>query len=279
MFNRRRVARLTLSYLVLVVVSVFVLFPVLWIVASSFRIGSTLFSTTIIPQQVTTENYTNLLNNPQHPFALWVLNTVKISVITSVIVLICVTMAAFVLSRFRFTGRRALLMVLLVIQMFPGTLSMVSIYVLLNTVGLLDSHLGLILVYAGGGIPFSTWLMKGYMDSVPFSLDEAAVLDGASHVQLFGRVILPLCAPTLAVIALLNFIGPFGDYLLARLVLLTPSKTTLAVGLHQFIADQYHQNWTQFAAGAVLTAIPITVMFLLLQRHFIYGLTQGATKG
>ncbi len=270
---------LWISYLVLIIMSIFVLFPVTWIIASSFRVGSSLFSTHIIPRRVTMGNYHNLLNNPRNPFLLWTLNTIKISIITTLLVLLVVTLGAYVLSRFRFTGRRTLLMVLLVIQMFPGTLSMVAIYALLNTVNLLDTHLGLILVYAGSGIPFATWLVKGYMDSIPISLDEAAFLDGATHLQIFSRIIFPLCAPTLAVIGLLNFIGPFSEYLLARLVLLTPDKTTLAVGLHQFISNQYSQNWTQFAAGAVLTAIPITVLFLFLQRHFIHGLTAGATKG
>ncbi len=271
--------RLVISYLILTVMSIFVLFPVAWIIAYSFRVGSSLLSTHNIPRQITVDNYRNLLHNPRNPFLLWTLNTIKISIITTLLVLLVVTLGAYVLSRFRFTGRRALLMTLLVLQMFPGTLSMVAIYALLNTVNLLDTHLGLILVYAGSGIPFATWLVKGYMDSIPISLDEAALLDGATHLQIFSRITFPLCAPTLAVIGLLNFIGPFSEYLLARLVLLTPEKTTLAVGLHQFISNQYGQNWTQFAAGAVLTAIPITILFLFLQRHFIHGLTAGATKG
>ncbi len=122
------------------------------------------------------------------------MNTIKISIITTLLVLLVVTLGAYVLSRFRFTGRRALLMTLLVLQMFPGTLSMVAIYALLNTVNLLDTHLGLILVYAGSGIPFATWLVKGYMDSIPISLDEAALLDGATHLQIFSRITFPLCA-------------------------------------------------------------------------------------
>lgn len=272
---------LVFNYLILLVAMAVVLVPILYIFFASFNTGSSLYSSTMIPKNFTLDNYRMLFNNPNKSvnFALWTVNTLKIASATSIASVVLTSFTAYAFSRFRFWGRRYGLIMFLVVQMFPGAMGMVAIYVLLNILGLLDTHLGLILIYTGGAIPFSTWMAKGYIDSIPRSLDEAALIDGASRWQIYWRILMPLSLPILSVIALLNFIGPFNDYLLARIVLTSAEKRTLAVGLHAFIAGQFDQNWTQFAAGSMLTSIPIMILFLSLQKYFISGLTAGATKG
>lgn len=272
---------LVFSYLILLVAMAAVLVPILYIFFASFNTGSSLYSSTMIPKNFTMQNYRLLFNNPNKSvnFSLWTVNTLKIASATSIASVVLTSFTAYAFSRFRFWGRRYGLIMFLVVQMFPGAMGMVAIYVLLNILGLLDTHVGLILIYTGGAIPFSTWMAKGYIDSIPRSLDEAALIDGASRWQIYWRILMPLSLPILSVIALLNFIGPFNDYLLARIVLTSPEKRTLAVGLHAFISGQFDQNWTQFAAGSMLTAIPIMILFLSLQKYFISGLTAGATKG
>lgn len=267
------------TYVFLLSVVAAVVFPILWILACSFRSGSSLYSPTLIPRQVTVENYVNLFTNPRFPFPHWAWNSLKVCGASALGAVVITAFTGYAFSRFRFPGRRSGLMGLLVLQMFPGSMAMVAIYVLLNALNLLDTHLGLILVYTGGAIPFSMWLAKGYIDAIPRSLDEAALIDGANTWQVFWQIVMPLARPILAVIALLNFIGPFNDYLLARIVLTSDVNKTLAVGLRDFVTGQYDKNWTQFAAGSLLTSIPIMVLFLLLQKHFISGLVKGATKG
>lgn len=272
---------LVFCYLIILLAMVIVLVPVLYIFFASFNQGSSLYSSTLIPKNFTLENYRLLFNNPNRSvnFGLWTMNTLKVAGAASLLSVLLTTFTAYGFSRFRFWGRRYGLILFLVVQMFPGAMGMVAIYVLLNLMGLLNTHLGLILIYAGGAVPFSTWMAKGYIDSIPRSLDEAALIDGASRWQIYWRILLPLSLPILSVIALLNFIGPFNDFLLARIILTSPEKRTLAVGLHSFISGRFDQNWTQFAAGSMLTAIPIMILFLSLQKYFISGLTKGATKG
>lgn len=266
------------TYLVLTLFVFFAVIPIVWVFISSFKVGDSLYSTSFIPKQWTFDHYNTLFTDPRYPFMLWVKNTLKISVVTSIGTIILSTVCAYVFSRFRFWGRKYGLMSFLVIQMFPGSMSMVAIYVLLNLVGLLDTHLGLALIYIGGGVPFTTWLLKGYLDSIDLSLDEAALVDGATRGQIFVKIILPLARPVLASATLFSFIGPFNDYLLARIVITSSENKTLAVGLRDFIVGNFDQRWTQFAAGSVLTSIPILLVFLFLERNFISGLTQGATK-
>lgn len=270
--------RMIMTYLVLLVAVFFAVTPIIWVFISSFKVGNTLYSSTLIPKQFTLKHYTTLFTDPRYPFLQWTKNTVKVSAVTSVGTVILSMMCAYVFSRFRFWGRRYGLMTFLVIQMFPGSMSMVAIYVLLNLVGLLDTHIGLALIYIGGGVPFSTWLLKGYLDSIDKSLDEAALVDGATRGQIFWKITLPLARPILAATTLFSFIGPFNDYLLARIVITSAENKTLAVGLRDFIVGQFDQRWTQFAAGSVLASIPILLVFLFLEKNFISGLTQGALK-
>jgi arabinogalactan oligomer/maltooligosaccharide transport system permease protein len=269
---------MALIYLVLLIALLFAVIPIIYILMSSFKVGNSLYSSTLIPRQFTFKHYLSLFTDPRYPFLQWTKNTLKVSTMTATATVVLTTMCAYAFSRFRFWGRKYGLMAFMVIQMFPGAMSMVAIYVLLNLVGLLDTHVGLALVYIGGSVPFTTWLLKGYLDSIDVSLDEAALVDGATRGQIFWKITLPLARPILASAALFSFIGPFNDYLLARIVITSSHKNTLAVGLHGFISGNYDQRWTQFAAGAVLVSIPILLVFFFLEKHFISGLTAGATK-
>jgi arabinogalactan oligomer/maltooligosaccharide transport system permease protein len=167
----------------------------------------------------------------------------------------------------------------MILQMFPAFLAMTAIFILISKLGLLDSHWGLILVYAGGQIPFNTWLCKGFFDGIPRSLDEAAKIDGASNMTIFVKIILPLAQPIITLVALTNFMGPWFDFIFPQILLKSSSNKTLAMGLFQWVQKQQNTQFTRFAAGAILVAIPITLLFVFLQKYIVEGLSSGATKG
>lgn len=190
-----------------------------------------------------------------------------------------VTLTAYAFSRYRFVGRKYGLYAFLILQMFPVLMAMVAIYILLNTIGLLDSLWGLVLVYVGGSIPMNAFLVKGYFDTIPRELDESAKMDGAGHLRIFFTFMIPLAKPIIAVVALFNFMAPFMDFILPRIVLRSPENFTLALGLYNMVNDQFANTFTRFAAGSILIAIPIAIVFLFLQRYLISGLMSGSTKG
>ena len=187
--------------------------------------------------------------------------------------------SAYVFSRFRFKGRKFSLTSIMVLQMFPSIMGMIATYILLQIIGLLDTHLGLILVYAGGQIPYNTWMVKGYYDSLPRSLDESAKLDGARNATIFFKIIFPLVKPMVVYVALTNFISPWMDFMLPQLVLRSPEKKTLAIALYSMVSGQQNTQFTTFAAGAVLIAVPITLLYIYLQKYITVGITAGASKG
>jgi arabinogalactan oligomer / maltooligosaccharide transport system permease protein len=269
--------RLTLSYLVLMTAIVMVIYPVLWVVGSSLNPGNSLSSSTIIPTNATLDHYKKLFAETE--YLTWYWNTLKICFFTMVLSVIFIGLTGYAFSRYKFIGRKNGLMTFLILQMIPQFVAILAIYILANQVGLLDTHLALILVYVGGNIPMNTWLAKGYYDTIPKELDESARIDGAGHFRIFWQIILPLSKPILAVIALFTFIGPFGDFILASILISSDEKQTLAVGLFNMISNKFGNNFTLFAAGSVLVAIPIGLLFLSLQRYFISGLTAGGTKG
>ncbi|OJN79403.1 sugar ABC transporter permease, partial [Escherichia coli] len=192
--------------------------------------------------------------------------------------LVVVTMTAYVFSRYRFRGKRNTLMSILVLQMFPAFLSMTAIYILLSKANLIDTYTGLLLVYVTGSLPFMTWLVKGYFDAIPTSLDEAAKIDGAGHLTIFIQIILPLAKPILVFVGLVSFTGPWMDFILPTLVLRSEDKMTLAIGIFSWIASNSAENYTLFAAGALLVAVPITLLFVFTQKHITTGLVSGAVK-
>lgn len=267
----------TVIYVLLIMISIVILTPIVWIVMSSFNSGSSLFSSSLIPKDFTLKHYKDLFT--QTDFKIWYMNTLKIATMNMLISVVLTTLSAYAFSRFKFKGRKHGLMAMMLLQMFPGFLAMTAIYILLYKIGLLNSHWGLILVYAGGQIPYNTWLCKGFFDGIPKSLDEAAKIDGASNLTIFRKIILPLARPIITLVALTNFMGPWFDFIFPQIILKSADKKTLAMGLFEWVQKQQNTHFTRFAAGAILVAIPITLLFVYLQKHIVEGLSSGATKG
>ncbi|MDE9825156.1 sugar ABC transporter permease [Staphylococcus pseudintermedius] len=258
---------------------VVILYLLLWTFGISLNPGTTLYGAKMIPDNATFANYIYLLTDENSQYLTWYKNTLLVASANALFSVIFVTLTSYAFSRYRFVGRKYGLITFLILQMFPVLMAMVAIYILLNTIGLLDSLLGLTLVYIGGSIPMNAFLVKGYFDTIPKELDESAKIDGASHMRIFFQIMLPLAKPILAVVALFNFMGPFMDFILPKILLRSPEKYTLAVGLFNFINHQYANNFTVFAAGAIMIALPISIVFLFLQKYLVSGLTAGATKG
>jgi len=268
----------------------FSIFPVLWIISASFSGTQTRSSPTPIPARASFINYQRLFGlDPTYKFGdliyqKWVFNSVKVASISTILSLSLTTLAAYAFSRLRFKGRVTILKGILLIQVFPNLLALVAIYVLIFQTGQiisglgLNTHAGLILVYLGGSMGINIWLMKGFLDTIPRAIDESGMVDGATHFQIFWNLLLPLLRPILVVIGILSFIGVYGDFILARILLTDVEKYTLMVGLQIFTAGQFDQKWGVFAAGALLGALPIMVVYLILQDQIAGGLTAGAVK-
>jgi arabinogalactan oligomer/maltooligosaccharide transport system permease protein len=272
-------------HLVGIAVCIFAIFPILYILSTSLYPNNDINNTTALFQEFSLANYIELLAQDTRPFARWYFNTVYIGIITSVASVFISALAAYAFSRLRFKGRRPGLLALILMQMFPSILGLVAIFSLMSDIGQvypqigLNTQLGLILVYTGGALGVGTYLMYGFFNTVPKEIDEAATIDGASHARIFFTIILRLVAPVLAVQMLLSYIGVTSDFILASILLTDPNQLTLATGLQQFISDPYSKDWSMFASGAVLSAIPSVILFLFLQRYITSGLTGGAVKG
>ena len=283
--KRQRQSGVIVRWLVAIILILFAIFPVLWIISAALSPNSNLGTQTMIPQDAGFDNFRNLLSNEIRPFTTWLFNSLKIATISTILSVSITTLAAFAFSRFRFQGRENLLRAILLIQVFPGILAVVAIFLLVSQIGDviprlgLDSHAGLILVYMGGAMGINIWLMKGFFDSLPRDIDESAMVDGATHWEIFWKLLLPLMRPILVVIGILTFIGTYGDFLIARVLLKSTDQLTLMVGLYILTQNQFSQNWGEFAAGALIGALPIMIVYLLLQDQIVGGLTQGAVKG
>ncbi len=271
-------------HLIGVVMSVFAIFPLLYVLSASLSPSGTLISANALFSVFDFGSYVRLFDLPQQPYAAWYGNTLVIGITTSICTVFLGAMAAYSFSRMRFTGRRVGLLALLLVQMFPQLLAVVAIFLLLNgisdifpAIGL-DTQIGLIMVYLGGALGVNTYLMYGFFNTVPTSIDEAAKIDGAGHARIFFTIILRLVAPILAVVGLLSFIGTTNEFVIASIVLIEPEKQTLAVGLYQFVSDEFSKNYSIFAAGAVLAALPVMALFLYLQKYIVSGLTAGSVK-
>lgn len=265
-----------LVYLFLLTNALLVLGPVIWTVLASFKPGSNMFSSSFSGWSFSLEHYVALFQDT--PYLQWYLNTFALATANMLISLVVVTMTAYVFSRYRFKGKRNVLMGVLVLQMFPAFLSMTAIYILLSKLNMIDTYAGLLFVYVSGSLPFMTWLVKGYFDAIPTSLDEAAKIDGAGHMTIFIEIILPLARPILVFVALVSFTGPWMDFILPTLILRSEEKMTLAIGIFSWITSNSAENFTLFAAGSLLVAIPITLLFVATQKHITTGLVSGAVK-
>ena len=277
--NRGRGKR-ALAYILLIAVCVIIIYPLLWTIGASFNPGNSLVSTSIIPKNPTNEHYVKLFAGEGNLFyKQWYLNSLKISVFTMLLSLISVSFTAYAFSRFRFKGRKNGLTLFMLLQMIPQFSALTAIFVLGQMLGLINSHWLLILIYVGGQIPMNSYLLKGYMDIIPMDLDESARIDGASRTRIFWQIIIPLSRPMLAVVAMNGFTGPLGDFALSSVILRNPESYTLPIGLYKLVSDKMGASYTTFAAGAILISIPIVIVFLSLQKHFVSSLTAGGTKG
>ena len=277
--NRGRGKR-ALAYILLIAVCVIIIYPLLWTIGASFNPGNSLVSTSIIPKNPTNEHYVKLFAGEGNLFyKQWYLNSLKISVFTMLLSLISVSFTAYAFSRFRFKGRKNGLTLFMLLQMIPQFSALTAIFVLGQMLGLINSHWLLILIYVGGQIPMNSYLLKGYMDTIPMDLDESARIDGASRTRIFWQIIIPLSRPMLAVVAMNGFTGPLGDFALSSVILRNPESYTLPIRLYKLVSDKMGASYTTFAAGAILISIPIVIVFLSLQKHFVSSLTAGGTKG
>jgi arabinogalactan oligomer/maltooligosaccharide transport system permease protein len=272
-------------HIVAIFVSLFALFPIYLVVISSINPTGSLQVTSFIPTSGSLTNFSRLFNDPAIPYLTWMKNSLVIAGTVAVLSVVVGAASAFAFSRLKFKGKRAGIKMLLLVQMFPALLALSAVYVIMERVYTfapaigLGTQPGLLLVYMGGAMGVNIWLLKGFVDSIPMELDEAARVDGASAVQTYWLIFVPLAAPVLAVVSLLSFIGTFNEFIMARLFLVDMESRTIAVGLQGFIGGQYSQNWGPFAAGSIIASIPIVIIFLSLQKYIINGLTAGSVKG
>ncbi len=289
---------------------IFALFPVLFVVSSAFNPEGTLSTQSFVPSGIDsvddlTTNFQALMVDEleQFPFWNWIANSAFVAGISTILIVMISALAAYSFSRFRFTGRRSLLLFILLVQAFPNLLAMVALFLIMNDISRLadvipqalpfldfidwgfiellglNSLGGLILVYLGGAMGVNTWLMKGFFDSIPKDIDESAVVDGATHWQTFWILIFPLVRPILVVVGILAFVGTFNEFVLARVLLRDKEQWTLMLGLFQFINADFNRDWGKFAAGALVSAVPVVAIYLALQDQIVGGLTVGAVKG
>jgi arabinogalactan oligomer/maltooligosaccharide transport system permease protein len=292
--QRLRLGDMWWRHLVGIVAVGFAIFPIVFIASSAFNADPTLSAASLIPRDVTLDNFRAILsgevvgaggNTLPVPYLRWYANSMIVGGVAAFATVLLGALAAYAFSRFRFKGRRMGMMTLLLIQMFPQFLALVAIYLILDATGEIFSFLGLntltglLVVYLAGAMGINAWLMKGFFDTIPAELDESARVDGATPAQVFWGVILPLAVPVLAVVALLSFIGTINDFIIASALLQTQDKFTLPVGMRFFVDQKYAEQWGPFTAGVLLAAIPVVVFFSFLQRFIVSGLTGGAVKG
>jgi arabinogalactan oligomer/maltooligosaccharide transport system permease protein len=280
--RRRWLVEVGWKYLFAVVIVFYAAFPLVYTLSAALNPRGTLSAASGLFSSFSLENFIALGDTK---YWTWMGNSLIIAVVTSVGSVLMGAAAAYAFSRFRFSGRRASLSGLLIIQMFPQALAFIAIFLMLLALGEVipalgfNSKIAIICIYFGGVLGANTFLLYGFFNTVPIEIDESAKIDGATHAQIFWRLIFPLVTPILAVVALLSFIATYSEFLISRIVLTSEDQWTLAVGMYAWVSDQLTANWGLFTAGAVLGAIPILVLTLLLQRYIVGGLTSGAVKG
>jgi arabinogalactan oligomer/maltooligosaccharide transport system permease protein len=281
--NTPRLWEQVLAQAILFIVSLAVLYPVLWVLGMALT-DSQAFSMdpNPLPTAPTLDNFRDVIQTQDAAggwlFGRQLLNSLLVSTVTAAVGIVLATTAGYAMSRWTFPGRDGGLQIFLITQMFPGVVMAIPLYILLDEAGLLDSLLGLSLVYATTAIPFCTWNMKGYFDTIPRELEEAATMDGASRWVCFTRVVLPLAKPALVVTGLFSFMTAWNEFILAATFMNDERAFTLPVVLQSYVGD-YGTEWGHFAAGAVIVSLPVMLLFFVLQKHLVAGLTSGGVKG
>jgi arabinogalactan oligomer/maltooligosaccharide transport system permease protein len=265
---------------ILILAAAWSVFPVLWILSTSFKPAQEVFSSTIhfIPQHATLQNYQYILTHEHGIFMTWFANSLLIAAATTAAGVFLAATAAYAFSRFRFAGKRPLLFSFLLAQMFPGALLVVPLYSLMKSYGLLNSYLGLVVAYTTTSLPFCVMMLKGFFDTIPLELEEAAYLDGLTSFGTFWRIVMPLSLPGLAVTALYSFLTAWNEFMFALTFMNREELYTLPVGL-QIYVNQFQTDWHYMSAGAILITLPVMIVFYCSQKYLVSGLTAGGTKG
>lgn len=278
MKTKKRI-NLSLTYILLIILSIVWLFPIFWVVLTSFRGEGTAFVNYIIPKIFTLDNYIKLFNNDSFPFARWFINTLVVAIFSCIISTFITVAIAYSLSRIKFKYRNGFLKLALVLNMFPGFMSMIAIYYILKALDLTQTLTALVLVYSAGAA-LGFYIAKGFFDTIPYSLDESAMIDGATRKDIFFKITLPLSKPIIVYTALTAFIAPWMDFIFAKIILGDATeKYTVAIGLFAMLEQDTINEWFKaFAAGSVIIAIPITLLFMYMQKYYVEGITSGSVK-
>lgn len=268
---------LTIVLVILTLFSLGVLYPLVYVVSAAFSPGNSIASLSIIPfgDGFTLDHFTHLFNNTN--YLIWFKNTLIIALWTSILTIIVASLGAYVFSRFYFTMKKSMMLLMLILQIFPSFVGMVAIYVILLRIKGLDTLWGLVLVYLAGNIPYNTWMVKSYIDTIPKSLDESARIDGANHLLIFRKIIMPIARPIIIFLGITSFTAPWMDYIFPKMILRSADKQTLALGLFSFVTDKKNE-FTVFAAGALLVAIPFIIFFIITQKTMVTSFGSAAVK-
>lgn len=272
---------ITISWFTLLLVTLLTLFPIFWIVMTSLNVGNS-FASSFLPDHYTLSHYVDVWQHTD--FLLWIRNTLIVGCVTGIIQVVIITLMAYAFSRFQFAGRRWGLMLLVALQLFPAVMALSAYYYLVNWISenwfqIGDNWIGLIAIYAGTSVPFNIWLFKGYIDTLPYDLEESAYIDGAGPFVAFWKVIVPLCRPMMAFIFIQAFLFCANEFLIVSVLVVDANRKTFSMGLFNFALGNFTTNWTDFAAAAVMGSVPFVLIFLLAQRWFVSGLAGGAVKG
>lgn len=264
-------------YAALTLFSLFAIFPILQVFTISLRPGDKLLSTSleIIPDGATFNSYIAIFRD--HPFAQWLLNSLLVSGVVTLVSVALASTAGYAFSRYKFWGRDSGMIILIATQMFPVTMLLLPLFIMLIQLGIYDSYSGLIVAYSATALPFCIWQMKGFYDTIPRSLEEAARIDGCTEVQTFWKVIFPLAQPALVITALFSFMSAWSEYLVAAVLIQDPALFTLPMGLKAFQSD-LEVAWGLYSAGAIVVSIPVVILFVALSRYLVSGLTLGSVK-
>ena len=272
---------IAISWVTLFFVTLLTLFPIVWMVSTSLNQGDS-FATGFLPDHYTFSHYADVWQHTD--FLLWVRNTLIVGTITGTLQVVVIMLMAYAFSRFRFAGRRWGLAILVALQLFPAVMTLSADYYLVNWISenwtpISDNWIGLIAIYVGMSVPFNAWLFKGYIDTLPYDLEESAYIDGAGRFVAFWKVIVPLCRPMMAFIFIQGFMACANEFLLVSVIVTDASRKTFSMGLFDFAMGNFTTDWTDFAAAAVMGSIPWVLIFMFAQRWFVSGLAGGSVKG
>ena len=279
---KKKNGRKIITVILVIIVCIFALFPFVWMISTSFKPAQEVYSSTpsFVPKNPTANGYEEMLTTKSTTFDFmqWTVNSVSVSLLTTLFSMVIATLGGYGISRFRFRGRNALSYIILTTQVLPGSLLIIPLYIIMGNMQLLDTRMGLVMAYATFSVPFCTWMMKGFFDSIPVSLEEAAKVDGAGRFRCFATVVMPLTIPGLVATGLFSFITGWNEYLFALALTQTTNMRTVPIGINMLMG-QHTYDWSQMMAMSFLGSLPVLILFIFFQKYFIAGMSSGAVKG